>query len=1278
MFRRLADYVAHKAQHQHRSCRRLRDSAAQTSPPPPPAETADHGDVGLAAVLRQSQHAASIGNDGLIEAGQPVCGNDVPVSGAVVVALPDTTSNVSSDAAADDGDDDDDCTSTSDPLPPAPGVPSPAAVSQDPHSDSVEPAPYLPPPPAPPPASVGSRGCHGGVTPAPPPPHQCPRCDFTSKFRDDFDQHLRRQHAMSAHVCVGCARAYADAYKLRRHQRLHCKKTPLAGKRPPQQPGPPQQQPGPPAHQPGPPQQHPGPPQEQPGPPRFVALDRRRKTAAERGGGVEPATFRCEMCTDTFTDYDAVRSHVTAEHAALARPGICRFCGAWFANPYRLRRHVTSSLHDDVPADAMAAFKRLVDRMTISCTPEAMRLLRRARAERRRAAQGGTECRLCGRAFSARSALLRHTRLVHGRRTEAPPPSISCQPCGASFDRRRAYLRHRRDAHRRGQQAVVRGRPTPADCPVCARRFKRPDAAVRHRAAVHAARQQLPDDHASPDDQPDASSAAATHACFVCAEASSSRRDQARHLDLFHRVWVALPDGPVPSTLFDDVPPVPPSLRHADDALPTAQRGTSRLPPGGQSPSQQAASPWACAYCGQSFDALDELCRHKVDAHRLTAAFRCVACRAEFGALAQYEDHVTGTGHRQAAFICATCNEHCADASSLQSHRVSAHQVARRRRRGQSPAAAAGRVLCDECGRTFGRRSALVRHRAVIHRRDTARRHACAQCERVFVKREHLQRHVISRHAAARPYVCRAPGCGRAFKRKDKLQEHYRCHSADRAYTCATCGRTYRQRCGLRAHERRAHRGRAPPPPGTARSGPERRRSCRRCVATFARARKLAEHMQRAHGRGAGKDQYAHRCSTCGKTFPRPERVRRHAERAHNAAVAWSHRCAVCGRGFAGQRSHDVHVARHHAQDGASTRRSRRPTDAKTTTATTTEASPPVVVVTRRHESGGVAAAACDARRRQTTDVAAPTFNRFFVASTPPSGRHHQRPPDQSSSQCRDDTAAYRRIAFEPLPYLHHPANTHAHRHPAPHRLYPAAPAGLGYASPAAAGPRASGLFPAADHTAAAAALPFGVQSAESCFGGQSVDRRPEFSGGGGLVNAFPSVMAAGDNPGGGAGSSSAPLRPLATQPAAAGAYYPAVVPDPPSVGRWFDSVPTLLPAPVDPPSLDAVRWPPCIDPLPAVRPRYPFSMHDQGPSARSHGHQLSASRPGSASVSAAGWTSSCLLACSHPARVDSRLMVLGPSRRPRDADTAPGGDTTSAGSGVPPHGMLPLLPPPW
>ena len=220
MFRRLADYFAHK---RSKSCRRFVDSEAQTSPPPAcvtcdvltvDCQTTPGGDCendDLANVVRESLQT-SLGDDpppsedACSQLAPSVCDepDEVEPLDAVtendIVLVPDVTYDVSRSSTVEDGD-----VMTADEA----GGDDDEPQSQDRKDGSVA-------------ASDG--------LPEAPPPHRCPQCDFTAKFRDDFDQHLRRQHGLSSYVCIDCWRAFTDAYKLRQHQRTYCTKTPVRKK----------------------------------------------------------------------------------------------------------------------------------------------------------------------------------------------------------------------------------------------------------------------------------------------------------------------------------------------------------------------------------------------------------------------------------------------------------------------------------------------------------------------------------------------------------------------------------------------------------------------------------------------------------------------------------------------------------------------------------------------------------------------------------------------------------------------------------------------------------------------------------------------------------------------------------------------------------------------------------------------------------------------------------------------------------------------------------------
>jgi KRAB domain-containing zinc finger protein len=95
-------------------------------------------------------------------------------------------------------------------------------------------------------------------------------------------------------------------------------------------------------------------------------------------------------------------------------------------------------------------------------------------------------------------------------------------------------------------------------------------------------------------------------------------------------------------------------------------------------------------------------------------------------------------------------------------------------------------LACEQCPKTFSSTSMLLAHR-ICH--SEQRLFRCATCGKRFKTKYTLKCHDLSVHKNECPFHC--PSCDQQFKRLSDFIVHKRKHTGERPFTCPICMRKF-------------------------------------------------------------------------------------------------------------------------------------------------------------------------------------------------------------------------------------------------------------------------------------------------------------------------------------------------------------------------------------------------------------------------------------------------------------------------------------------------------
>ncbi|KFB37306.1 AGAP002918-PA-like protein [Anopheles sinensis] len=102
---------------------------------------------------------------------------------------------------------------------------------------------------------------------------------------------------------------------------------------------------------------------------------------------------------------------------------------------------------------------------------------------------------------------------------------------------------------------------------------------------------------------------------------------------------------------------------------------------------------------------------------------------------------------------------------------------------------------CDECNKTFTRKSNLIDHER-LH--NQSKPYRCEYCDKRFVQIGNLRMHLRT-HTAEKPFHCQL--CERSFAQSGSLKMHIKSHANIKSYSCDTCDKAFLSSSDLVKHK---------------------------------------------------------------------------------------------------------------------------------------------------------------------------------------------------------------------------------------------------------------------------------------------------------------------------------------------------------------------------------------------------------------------------------------------------------------------------------------------
>ncbi|KAM3925164.1 uncharacterized protein RB166_008457 [Leptodactylus fuscus] len=569
-------------------------------------------------------------------------------------------------------------------------------------------------------------------------------------------------------------------------------------------------------------------------------------------------------------------------------------------------------------------------------------------------------CSECGKRFGLKSSMVRHMR------THTPKSQKICPECGKCFSRYPSLFQHQK-VHRKGRLHK---------CPSCEKSFTWASQLLVHQK-IHK-KDPEPDKSDCTENGKDLAKGSTQKniLCLVCGMYLKGNRAVMRHQRLHNEPATA--DITISN---DGVTHDMPSIVNEDCNIPLSLQsgnGVDQTKDGsfyGKKNTHEVEKRVLCIDCGKSFTRKSSLIVHQ-RIHTGEKQFMCSQCGKRFGLKSSLVRHMKTHSpkillqqqkvhRRHKPYQYPQCEKSFSQTSKLHERNHKAEISYAKSEPGNpdfldkvnnhvKDKTAEKSYTCLECGKSFQRRTAFIRHQRIhkgnsclfntrnsISNMDTKSGTTCSisavykddteapkQEQSYVTERSNpgidKKSYIVIKYGNDRDWKVRKEAkciscinCGKCFTRKSSLIVHQRIHTGEKLFMCTDCGKRFSLKSSLVRHIR-TH-------------SPKMLNICSDCGRSFNRYPSLFQH-QKVHRRenpykcphcekrfcGASQLLFHQRAHKIERFYPRsepghdPDSQDQLSQRIRDSCAAKSHVCLECGKHFTEQhlliRHHKAHI----------------------------------------------------------------------------------------------------------------------------------------------------------------------------------------------------------------------------------------------------------------------------------------------------------------------------------------------------------------------------------